>query len=317
MELSCLHSSTLETAQSLFDLFAAHRRISHPASCTEISCEKCRAPHLPKIEEALRRGEAPVFVLPAFPGKSPNERKVLGALPDEAERSALRFLGDLCQRARRVYAPGIRILICSDGRVFSDVVGMEEKNVSLYQQEISNIVAELRLPDVSTFNLDDCFPGETYEGMRERLLRGHGRTSAQVRDEVRRDLDLTRMYKGMTRFLFEDALTGEETRSRTALQKDARKRAYEMIRRSNAWSELIERIFPEAIRLSIHPQNCGARKLGLRLIGDESWITPWHGVLVKTPTGELLMKRPDAEALGAELQFAKGRPSHFTLGVSR
>lgn len=284
-------------------------------TCAEIVCEKCRAPHFSKIEEALLRGEAPVFVLPAFPGKSPNDRKVLGALPDEAERSALCFLGDLCQRARRIYAPGIRILICSDGRVFSDVVGMNEKNVSSYQQEISKMIKELRLPDVSTFNLDDCFPGASYEEMRERLLRSHGRELSRIREEVKSDSDLMRMYKGMTRFLFEDSLTPEQTRSRSALQREARARAYEMIQRSNAWSELIERIFPEAIRLSIHPQSCGSRKLGLRLVGDESWITPWHGVLVKTPTGELLMKRFEAEALGAKIQFVNGRPSHFSLGV--
>ena len=86
-------------------------------------------------------------------------------------------------------------------------------------------------------------------------------------------------------FFFEDSLSPGQTKSRTALQKKSKARAYEVIRRSNAWSNFLEELFPEAIRLSIHPQNCGARKLGIQLLGTESWLTPWHCVAVETKDG--------------------------------
>lgn len=122
------------------------------------------------------------------------------------------------------------------------------------------------------------------------------------------------MYCGITRFLVEDASFPGQTKSRSAIQKECKGKAYEVMRRSNAWSELIARRFPDAVRLSIHPQVCGSKKLGIRLVGTESWMTPWHGVAVKKSEGFILLKRTVAESLGARLVFsANGRPSHFEL----
>jgi len=68
------------------------------------------------------------------------------------------------------------------------------------------------------------------------------------------------------------------------------------------------------VRLSIHPQTCGAKKLGIRLVGNESWMTPWHGVAVESKKGYVLLKRSEAEALGAKLIYAAdGRDSHYQL----
>ncbi|WP_241480356.1 L-tyrosine/L-tryptophan isonitrile synthase family protein [Legionella norrlandica] len=106
----------------------------------------------------------------------------------------------------------------------------------------------------------------------------------------------------------------DQTKSRSAIQKESRFKAYEVIRRSNAWSNLIREHFPEAVRLSIHPQTCGAKKLGIRLIGSESWMTPWHGVAVESKNGYVLLKRSEAEAIGAKLIYSPdGRRSHYKL----
>ena len=69
-----------------------------------------------------------------------------------------------------------------------------------------------------------------------------------------------------------------------------------------------------AVRLSIHPQTCGAKKLGIRLIGNESWMTPWHGVALETKRGYVLIKRSQAIEMGAELIYdSSGHPSHYKL----
>lgn len=43
-------------------------------------------------------------------------------------------------------------------------------------------------------------------------------------------------------------------------------------------------------------------------------MTPWHGVAVQTPSGYKLLKKTEAEALGAKLvRTRNGNPSYFIL----
>jgi len=308
-------------------LFRRAASSTHTHCSAADPCAECLAPHLPKVIAAVKANAPVVFVLPAFPGKSPNPNKVLGHLPDMAERRALQFLGHLCERVKRVHAPGARVVLCSDGRVFSDVVGMNEEHVSAYQQEICRIIEELGLSHlISTFNLDDLFGGLTFTEMREQLMARHAQPLEALQEKVRRggkpgsdreSDDAHRMYCGITRFLVEDAARPDQTMSRTAIQKECKVRAYEVIRRSNAWSSVVESQFPDAVRLSIHPQACGATKLGIRLMEADSWMTPWHGVAVKAGDRFFLLKRSQAEALGAAMVQSGGRPSHYELPERR
>jgi hypothetical protein len=77
------------------------------------------------------------LVLPAFPCKSPNQQdKVLGCLPDRGEEIALQRLESLCAEISTFYPPGARLTIVSDGRVFSDLVGVQEDLVDAYNKEL-------------------------------------------------------------------------------------------------------------------------------------------------------------------------------------
>jgi pyoverdine/dityrosine biosynthesis protein Dit1 len=301
-----------------------YRHVAGSAACVGSACAACLSPHLVKAAAAISEGRPITLVLPAFPGKSPNAAKVLGPLPDLAERRALEFLDQLCARIAARYAPGARVILCSDGRVFSDVVGMEEANVTAYQREISRLIRDQALTHLETFNLEDIFPALSFHEMRERLMDKFGAAPEELRRKVREgdapfadreSQEALRMYRGITRFLVEDATHPGQTKSRTAVQKDCRARAYEVIRRSNAWSSLIEEQFPDAIRLSIHPQTCGAKKVGIRLLDSESWMTPWHGVALETGGRIVLIKRAQAEAMGARLVEVDGRASHFELSA--
>lgn len=314
--------STVDHATRVATLLMAdvmrYRRVAGPhGSCATLPCPLCLAPHLEKVVHAITHNQPIEFVLPAFPGKSPNPNKVLGPLPDLAEQLALEFLGHLCQRIRKYHAPGAKVILCSDGRVFSDVIGMREEDVSGYQLEISKMIERLGLGSISTFNLDDLFAGKNFSEMRIELMAQYGKPLGDLKNLVQEDEDTRRLYCGTTRFLVEDAMCPGQTKSRTAIQKDCRARAYEVIQRSNAWSELIHDQFPNAIRLSIHPQVCGAKKLGIRLVGTENWMTPWHGVAVDIGGRFILLKRSQAEALGARVAYTNGRASHFELSAVR
>ena len=299
------------------------RRVAGPGgSCATSPCPECLAPHLSQVVAAVAQGRPVTFVLPAFPGKSPNPAKVLGPLPDMAERRSLEFLGHLCDRVRQYHSPGARVILCSDGRVFNDVVGMRDGDVTAYQRELSFMIEALSLTSLSTFNLDAVYAGLPFEQKRQQLMEQYGEPLDAIRAEIRaggkpqcspESEEAHRQYCGITRFLVEDAMHPDQMRSRSALQRECRSRAYEVIRRSRAWSGLLANRFPDAVRLSIHPQTCGSRKLGIRLMEADSWMTPWHGVAVDVGGRFVLLKRSEVEALGARMINFAGRPSHYEL----
>ncbi len=306
------------------------RRESLPhTGCSSNVCPECLRPHLSKIISAISRNQPITFVLPAFPGKSPNFAKVLGVLPDMAERKALEFLQHLCNRVKKYYSPGAQIILCSDGRVFSDVVGMLDADVTAYQSELSKIINESGFTSLSTFDLDDLYRGQSFDQMRARLMEEFGEPLEVFKAAVSRgkkagdagsvdvpsieDLEANRLYCGITRFLVEDSMHPGQTQSRTAIQKECRLRAYLVIQRSKAWGDWVESQFPAAVRLSIHPQSCGSKKLGIKLIEPDNWLTPWHGVAVEVDGRFILLKRAQAEHLGAGLVHINGRPSHYVL----
>ncbi len=297
------------------------RRASHPqTACFAATCQRCLEPHLSKIISAVAQRQPVKLVLPAFPGKSPNPAKVLGPLPDMAERCALEFLQHICDRIKGYYSPGAQIILCSDGRVFSDVVGIRDVDVTNYQKEISKMIQELGLTSITTFNLEELYEGQSFDHMRSRLMEQYGEPVDVLKAAVHRgkaddcssdDEEMHRLYCGITRFLVEDAMVPGQKQSRSALQRECRIRAYTVIQRSQAWGELVDEQFPDAVRLSIHPQSCGSKKLGIRLIEPDHWQTPWHGVAVLVKGRFILLKRSQAEASGAFLVTRFGRPSHY------
>ncbi|WP_108807724.1 L-tyrosine/L-tryptophan isonitrile synthase family protein [Aquimarina spinulae] len=292
-------------------------------SCDSPACLSCHNPHLDKVSMAIKQKKKIRFVLPAFPGKSPNPAKVLGYLPDMAEKQALTFLNDLCQQIQSIYEPGAELIICSDGRVFSDIVGISEKHVTSYQIEIDRLIEELNLTALSTFNLDDIDIKSDFDQARYELVKKYGQDLDSLKDKVKNggarssnaeEKEANRMYLGLTRFLVEDLMFPGQTRSKSSIQKECKVKAYQAIIRSNAWTDLIAEKFPEAIRLSIHPQICGSKKIGIQLLGRETWMTPWHAVAVHTGNEFVLMKHREVKKLNAKLvQDENGHSSHYEL----
>ncbi|MCB9797113.1 MAG: L-tyrosine/L-tryptophan isonitrile synthase family protein [Alphaproteobacteria bacterium] len=305
-----------EKAEEIFRALAPHRRLLHGSEpCDAAPCERCLALHRAKVEKAVAAGKPLHFILPAFPAKSPNtDAKVLGRLPDMAEEQALRYLQALCEDLQRTWAPGARVTICSDGRVFSDLVLVDDQAISDYARAIEDLLARLSLSCIDTFNLEDLFEVTSFEGMRDHLSVHYGEPIERLRERAATDPETRAFVNGIHRFLFEDTVAVQTHKSRTCIRKECKERAYEVIQRSNAFSRLIAECFPDALRLSIHPQSPHSAKIGVLLGEAEStWITPWHGVAMHTPEGWRLVKRARAEALGAALVQVDGRPSHYAL----
>jgi pyoverdine/dityrosine biosynthesis protein Dit1 len=322
-EIPPLCETALHLARKIMLNVMRFRRIAGPKkSCATSICESCLTPHLPQVISAIEEQQPITFVLPAFPAKSPNPTKVLGTFPDMAERLSLEFLDAICKQIQKIYAPGAQIILCSDGRVFNDVVGIHDKDVTNYQQKLSLLIKEVSFTSISTFNLDDLYSNRDFHKMRHQLMEQYGESLQELKAAVRKgskktcsmeDEEIRRQYCGITRFLVEDAIRPGQSHSRNVIQKTCRQRAYVVIQRSRAWSNLIAERFPHAVRLSIHPQTCGTSKLGIRLMEAESWMTPWHGVAMDVGDSFVLLKRAHAEDLGAQLVYREGQPSHYEL----
>ncbi|WP_177242853.1 isocyanide synthase family protein [Amycolatopsis marina] len=271
------------------------------------------------MKRSVEAGRPVLFVLPAFPCKSPNEAKVLGNVPDLAEQLALESLDTLIGQIGAVHPPGAELVIASDGRVFGDILGIPDEDITIYRRELQVMIDSLPQRRIRLIALDD-FPGfarRSHDQARARLAEAYAEDLDTLRERVRAGIDVA-LYRAITRFLFEDRNTATYQGSRSALQRTARARAYQMLQRSKAWGDLLVERYPGAVRLSIHPQPCGAPKLGIHLTETrDNWLTPWHSVAVDLGDRFVLMKRAEAEAAGAELVSLGERPSHFTMRQSR
>ena len=78
-------------------------------------------------------------ILPAFPCKSSNEQKVYGSVPDKGEELALKRLIKATQDLVKIYPPGMKIWIVSDGHVFSDCIGVDDDVVSTYTTKLHEL----------------------------------------------------------------------------------------------------------------------------------------------------------------------------------
>jgi pyoverdine/dityrosine biosynthesis protein Dit1 len=310
-------SSSDRLATEILRIIFRHRRLRHTGGgCVADPCPNCLAPHLERVKRFVLAGEPVHFVLPAFPVKSPSRRKTIGPLPDLAEELALSFLQSVCDDVAAVHGPGARITICSDGRVFSDIVGVSDEAVTRYGAQIASMAAALGAGSLDFFSLEDLFETTDFEAMRAHLVERHAEPLAGIAERTRTQDAHRALFCGVLRFLLEDRMGQGTGKTRSRLQKEAKADAYRMIQRSNAWSRLVAGNFPDAVRLSVHPQEVHAEKIGIRL-GEtpDAWLTPWHSAVLKSRERFRLVHREEAEALGARLVYRSGQPSHYELAA--
>jgi len=293
-------------------LLNACKRLVVP--CTLHKKWECLNMHLLKIEAFIEKNEPLQFILPAFPAKSANANKTFSFLPDLGEKLALIFLNDLCNAIEGFYAPGACIKICSDGRVFSDLVQVQDADISAYFQKMQEIIDSEKLQNISLYSLDDYYGSSDHQQMRHQLVEEYAVSCDEFRESMKSNPDSLQLFNGMHRFIFEDNLFHFQDLSRNRVRKLSGEITLQVIQRSNAFSRLLERVFPEALRLSIHPQRCGSEKIGIMLLkADNPWATPWHRVVLYQDKHPLLVRKSEAEALGAAPVFINNHFSHYEL----
>ncbi|MGV9266019.1 L-tyrosine/L-tryptophan isonitrile synthase family protein [Kitasatospora sp. NPDC003701] len=292
---------------AILDLLLPHRRASDP----EVNATTADFPlQLEQLADFVAAGDPIVFTLPGFPCKSPNPAKVLSHLPDEGERLSLTFLDRLCEEIGRIYEPGAQILICSDGHIFGDLIHVPDEHIDQYSDALTAMIAREGLSHLATFDLRAVLGDLPFDEKRARVHAKYAPGKEELREQVLTDEETLRLYRGITRFLTED--TADFAGTRSALQRDCRRRAYGVIQRSRAWGALIAEQHPRSFRFSIHPQRVGAAKFGIRLLeAADAWMTPWHSAVLHRPDGQWELLRSEEAGRIGRLVERDGRPSHY------
>lgn len=299
----------------LLKIIFNHRKTT-PAdeACRQTPCETCLQLNESQIRYFTSLQQPLHFILPAFPAKSPNQNKVLGELPDLGEEIALNTLEDLCREIGSVYPPGAIITICSDGRIFSELVGVTDEQVTRYVDRIKQMIDRLELTQIRIVNLEDLIGGGSFNELRERVLAAYAEPLTELQERLNSNAEFRSLFNGMHRFITEDRKALYPQLSVSKVKAESATIALEVIRHSNAWTRFLTYVYPDAIRLSIHPYPAHSDKIGIRLTkAADNWITPWHGVIVLAEDGYTLMKRSEAEAAGARMMSRDGQPYYYTL----
>lgn len=277
------------------------------------------------VRHFVERGLPVEAVLPAFPCKSLNRDKVAGGLPDKGEKLALDRLVQFVKSVRQVYAPGMKIWIVSDGHVFSDCIGVDDDEVDVYSEALKDLYREMDESDGLGFrSLVDLFDPDDFDVslVNDVVLPHHLKTKLVDKlelcrkilmklcdldcGELQRDIDTAghprlALYRGFSKFMTEDLSQHPNVAdlSRKQFKKTVLRVSFEMIKRNDAYSNLVELMFPFHLRLSIHSHNNSGPKFAVRLLKDCLVIrliedfrqpetldllhvpTPWHNAIVQ------------------------------------
>lgn len=108
-----------------------------------------------KLASFIDAGDSIDFTMMGFPMKSSNTRdKVLGILPDYGEEIALNNFGKFASAIQEIYTPGVNINLISDGFVFNDVLGVNDKIVELYESEVRSMPSQ----GITWYDAKDFYP---------------------------------------------------------------------------------------------------------------------------------------------------------------
>lgn len=264
------------------------------------------------VQRKIESSERLIFILPAFPAKSSNRQKTLGPEPDFGEFLALSRLQEVCETINSIYPPGAEVIICSDGRVFNDIVGVSDKDLDCYKIGIQTLIQRHNFNSLSTYALEDFYSFDQSEDMRQHLELQFSESVDTIRARVKSDSSMKQLFNGIHRFMKEDLHGLNGDLSKNQIMKHTKKITYQVMLRSAAWDLLLKTVFPKALRLSIHPYPPNHPKFGVQLVDSpDAWATPWHNVPLMQNGEVTLVKHSQAKAMGAKLNHYEGRYAYF------
>lgn len=226
------------------------------------------------------------FLLVGFPFKSTNtEKKVLGNLPDMAERRSLEYLNGCIKELNAVYPHGVELVIFCDGIPFAKYLGISERTVKDYERELQKLTSDIPNIKIITSDVLQC-QLNLYSSERIcSFIDNFSPSNEQFHIQLEADPALQEGYKTLlSRLVIEfDSKIGREFLAKNG---PLPKIAESLMAREMRLRHFIEGHFDSEtyIRLTVHYSKDLGKKFGIKLSPD-SCITPYHGVLVEDKDG--------------------------------
>lgn len=225
----------------------------------------------------VERGEPLQFILVGFPFKSGNtEKKVLGHLPDMAERRSLEYLQAMLDNIKQAYAPGARIEIFCDGVPFAKILGISIAHVLEYERALKTIAQDLS--GITIIGSDEMMQRHGLQSTPDIIafFDRFSPTDEQVRKDLKEKSLPTVLLQRISDEL--DYTQGRTLRAKIGLEEIVT----QLISREERLRSYIATTFtaPHYIRLSVHFTPDVSKKFGVRL-SPASAVTPYHGVMVQ------------------------------------
>jgi L-tyrosine isonitrile synthase len=267
-----------------------------------------------QIREYVENNEKIILVLPSFPFKSQNRDNTLGDLPDMGEYLALEVLNSLCNNIKEIYESGVDFVLASDGRLYSDLVGVSDNTVNLYRNEL------LRMNDsickdscLRWFSLDEGIKRKNGLDVREILERDYSDGIEIVMEEVKRDKDYLRLYIGFKNFALLEIKAQNLDCSNREMVRRAKCIAKRMMVRNFANARLLKENFPNMIRLSVKHHDTRKGLFAVNLMRTHTDIgTPWLNSIAKMRNGKYFyIKAKEARLRGYKEIKKSGRGYMF------
>ncbi|KAI3324702.1 Clavaminate synthase-like protein [Xylariaceae sp. AK1471] len=285
-----------------------------------------------QIQKALERKVPIELVIPAFPFKSSNRsKKVLGPLPDEAERLSLLHLNGLCLAIKAAARSDTILTIVSDGITYNDILGVSDQEVWRYGQQLRRMAEQNGCHYIRFTRICDLVGAEhesekltealylTRASKYRSLLEANTPTDFDVFEAIANDPDISKTYKGYKKFLMSER-DDRNKRSRSQTERENSGIAKSMILRGKvrrnlkrAFAETVKIKYPDSIRLSIHPSN-DTNKVSITMLPQDNEIvmTPWHGAVVRGADGGISMSHAILiPAMTHDIVYVDGHPSYF------
>jgi pyoverdine/dityrosine biosynthesis protein Dit1 len=261
--------------------------------------------------EKFTSSQQPIsFAMLGLPFKSTNSRdKVLGELPDLGEELTIKNFEDFNNHVKSAYAPGVSIVVASDGYMFNDILGVSNQVVKLYK-DITQGFKQNNTVDI--IDVNDFYVSRDADVNREKIVQQFGFTWEKLEQEMLFNADVNMLYKGMIRFM-EEELANRNFESNSQRHKTAKKLAREMMLRNEAYNQLVRHEMADHIRLTMHQSVNNGYKYSFKLIpGQNTQHSPWHSAVVIRGNEAMTMHRVEAEKAGYSLVYKDKQPYNFT-----
>ena len=241
------------------------------------------------------------FVLPSFPFKSQNRDNTLGGLPDMGEQIALEVLNSLCNNIKKIYEPGVDFVLASDGRLYSDLVGVSDSTVNAYREKLLRMnKAICKDSCLRWFSLDEGIKEDEGLDVREILERDYSDGIEGVMEEVKKDRDYLRLYIGFKNFALSEIKAQKSDCSNREMVRMAKNIAKKMMVRNFANARLLKKSFPKMIRLSVKHHDTRKGLFAVNLMKTHNDVgTPWLNSVVRMESGKYVyIKAKEAREMG-------------------